>query len=136
MRDPPCKLNIELDSLLLNIYNNNPYTLYRRNEIIRLRSINPSVNFNVLLNKMWNNEPHEIKEFYKILAVEGNRRFKLRYQQLAIEFYSYQPHPLPYYKLPLCQLQLQLQIYQPQLQLYPQPQNEQPQQILLFYNFY
>jgi hypothetical protein len=45
MRDPPRQLNIEIDDLFLNIYNNNPYTLYRRNEIVRLKRTDLNVNF-------------------------------------------------------------------------------------------
>jgi hypothetical protein len=139
MRDPPRKLNIEIDDLLLNIYNNNPYTLYRRNEIVRLERTDPNINFNELLNKMWNNESVEIKEFYKILAIEGNRRFKWKYQQFLLS--QLLPQPCEYYP-PQQQLQqpspLSYDYYQSQPQLSPpQLQPDEYQQLCQMpYEFY
>jgi hypothetical protein len=100
MENPPRQLNVEIDDLFLDIYNNNPYTLYRRNEKVRIERTDPNVNLNELLNKMWNNEPKEIKEFYKILAIEGNRRFKWKNQQSQMQHflpqaYEYYPPPPP-----------------------------------------
>ncbi|RGB26870.1 hypothetical protein C1646_405711 [Rhizophagus diaphanus] len=101
MENPPCSLNLTLDDLFLDIYNSNAFALYRRNKMLHLRRVGPyAVNYKELLNIMWNNEPNKIKEFFKILALEGNRRFKLRSQMYD---YGYQPQlssPLSYQTQP------------------------------------
>lgn len=82
MKQLPCKLNIEFNRLLVDINNNNSYMLYRRNKLVQLKEHN-------LVNKMWKEETDEIKEFYKILMVEGNRRFKLKNQR-SLNYYHHQ----------------------------------------------
>jgi hypothetical protein len=135
MRDPPRQLNIEIDNLFLNIYNNNPYTLYRRNEKVRLKRTDPNVNFNELLNKMWNNESDEIKNFYKILAIEGNRRFKWKY--LISQMQLLLPQPYEYYPPPQQLSPISYDYYQSQPQLSPtQLQPGEYQQIPHEFYFY
>ncbi|CAB4491258.1 unnamed protein product [Rhizophagus irregularis] len=124
MENPPCDLNIDLDDLFQNIYNNNPYTLYRRNKMIQLRLDGPyAINYKILLVRMWHNEPNEIKEFFKILAIEGNRRFKLRSQMPYYEYYQPQlSSPRSYQTQP--QTTQTYEYYQP---YQPQPSSTQPQ---------
>ncbi|PKY48975.1 hypothetical protein RhiirA4_544964 [Rhizophagus irregularis] len=124
MENPPCDLNTDIDDLFQNIYNNNPYTLYRRNKMIQLRLEGPyAINYKILLVRMWHNEPNEIKEFFKILAIEGNRRFKLRSQMPYYEYYQPQlSSPLLYQTQP--QTPQTYEYYQP---YQPQPSSTQPQ---------
>ncbi|GES82467.1 hypothetical protein GLOIN_2v1882604 [Rhizophagus clarus] len=133
MRDPPCKLYVELDNLLLNNCNNNPYTLYRRN---RIKSTNSGSDLNVSLNNMWANESHEVKEFYRLLAVEGNRRFKLKYQQLLQLQSEMLQSPLQSYAQPCEDHQLQSQSSLDNYQLYQLFPNEVFQQQFELYGQY
>ncbi|CAB4403090.1 unnamed protein product [Rhizophagus irregularis] len=73
--------------------------LYRRNELVKLNQTESiETQFNDLVEKLWKNESDEVKEFYKVLAAEGNRRYKSKKQQ---------PQP------PQQPLQSQQQLYQP-----------------------
>ncbi|CAB4427215.1 unnamed protein product [Rhizophagus irregularis] len=93
-KNPPRKLNMELDKLLQDRYNNNSYTLYRRNELVLHKSEDCNGKIKNILDKKWKEEPEKIKEFFKILAVEGNRRFK-RSRLLPSPQPSPQPQSLP-----------------------------------------
>lgn len=93
-KNPPRKLNMELDKLLQDRYNNNSYTLYRRNELVLHKSKDCNGKIKNILDKKWKEEPEKIKEFFKILAVEGNRRFK-RSRLLPSPQPSPQPQSLP-----------------------------------------
>ncbi|GBC01385.1 hypothetical protein RclHR1_04170010 [Rhizophagus clarus] len=80
MKNPPRKLNYKVEDLILDIYNNNPYILYLRNERVQIKRAK-----NYAGRSMWHDEPAEIKEFYKLIALEGNRRYKLKNKQLLQE---------------------------------------------------
>lgn len=125
MKNPPCRLNMELDELLQDRYNNNSYNLYQRNELALLKKKDHSGELKNLLSNMWKEESEEIKEFFKILAIEGNRRFKLRNQKSRSKQPPPQPQPLKK-KLPLLLPRLPLLqphvYYQPQSYEYYQPQ--------------
>ncbi|CAB5356290.1 hypothetical protein RhiirA5_398929 [Rhizophagus irregularis] len=96
--NPPCKLNMKIDDLLRDRYNNNSYNLYLRNVLGQPNKKGRGSISKNLLNKMWKEESDEIKKFFKILAIEGNRRFKLRNPKSP----STQPSPQPSKKkLPL-----------------------------------
>ncbi|CAB5386712.1 unnamed protein product [Rhizophagus irregularis] len=92
--------------------------------MIQLRLDGPyAINYKILLVRMWHNEPNEIKEFFKILAIEGNRRFKLRSQMPYYEYYQPQlSSPRSYQTQP--QTTQTYEYYQP---YQPQPSSTQPQ---------
>ncbi|CAB4427302.1 unnamed protein product [Rhizophagus irregularis] len=121
--NPPCKLNMNIDNLLRDRYNNNSYNLYQRNVLARLNKKGCGSKS----KKMWKEESEEIKKFFKILAIEGNRRFKLRNPKSP----STQPPPQPPKKklpllLPRPPLTQPYVYYQPHSYEYYQPQPPQP----------
>ncbi|PKY13977.1 hypothetical protein RhiirB3_500804 [Rhizophagus irregularis] len=108
MKKPIRNLNIDIDKLLLECKNNNSYMLYRRNELVKLNQTESiETQFNDLVEKLWKNESDEVKEFYKVLAAEGNRRYKSKKQQpqppqQPLQSQPQLYHPLSYedYQLP------------------------------------
>ncbi|CAG8627159.1 23210_t:CDS:2 [Rhizophagus irregularis] len=110
---------MNIDNLLRDRYNNNSYNLYQRNVLARLNKKGCGSKS----KKMWKEESEEIKKFFKILAIEGNRRFKLRNPKSP----STQPPPQPPKKklpllLPRPPLTQPYVYYQPHSYEYYQPQ--------------
>ncbi|CAG8509901.1 21770_t:CDS:2 [Rhizophagus irregularis] len=93
-KNPPRKLNMELDKLLQDRYNNNSYTLYRRNELVLHKSKDCNGKIKNILDKKWKEEPEKIKEFFKILASDHSDEY-WKMHQLSDEFYSYRSQQLP-----------------------------------------
>ncbi|RGB32475.1 hypothetical protein C1646_670102 [Rhizophagus diaphanus] len=121
--NPPCKLNMKIDILLRDRYNNNSYNLYQRNLLAQPNEKGCGSKSKNLLNKMWKEESKEIKKFFRILAIEGNRRFRLRNPKSPSTQPPSQPpkkkFPLLLPRPPLTQPHV---YYQPKFEYYqPQP---------------
>ncbi|RGB41120.1 hypothetical protein C1646_752508 [Rhizophagus diaphanus] len=93
IKNPPCELYLEVDNLLSSPSeltkhklkpprSQNSYILYRRNESKRRNQLglpNDLKRASKEISEMWRNEPPRIKNFFRILAAEGDRRHRLKF---------------------------------------------------------